>query len=151
MNSLCNHILSAAIMYENTDFSVLHKSAQHDRGFSSLVCQMATSHGISHFRDHCQTCMPACTSRSCVALVLTFDTLQVASEAHASTDLAGDLSQDPDKASPSSTPAPTAHVVDPSTCCLSEPNPIQAVIKVSTSNMGCKCIHGLPLHHRPPV
>ena len=95
--------------------------------------------------------MPAGVLTSCVVLVLTFDALQVASEAHASMDLAGGLSQDPDRAFPSSALAPTAPMADPSISCLEPVLPAQAVIRVSTSDMGCSCIHGLPLHHISPV
>ena len=44
---------------------------------------------------------------------------------------------DADMASPRADPSP----------CLEPVLPAQAVIRVSASYMGCKCIHGLPLHH----
>ncbi len=95
--------------------------------------------------------MPAGTLRFCFALVLTFDALQVATEALALTDLAEGLSQESDRASPSSAMAPTEPLTDPNTCCP-EPNlPAQAVIRVSANYMGCKCIQCLPLHHTLPA
>ena len=71
---------------------------------------------------------------------MTSDALQVATEAHASTDLAGALTQHPGRASPSSALAPAAPLTDPS--CLKSKLPAQAVLRVSAKCMGCKCIHG---------
>ncbi|KAL0052968.1 hypothetical protein WJX82_010522 [Trebouxia sp. C0006] len=53
---------------------------------------------------------------------------QVATEAHASTDLAGALTQHPGRASPSSALAPAAPLTDPS--CLKSKLPAQAVLRV---------------------
>ncbi|DBA82832.1 TPA: hypothetical protein ACH3X1_007055 [Trebouxia sp. C0004] len=54
---------------------------------------------------------------------------QVAGQAYASIDLAGGLSEVPEKASPSSLLAPTASRADPSTCCLVPVLPAQAAIR----------------------
>ncbi len=67
------------------------------------------------------------------ALVVTSDALQVANEAHASMDLAGALSEDPDRASPSSALDPTAPLTDPNTPSPEPILPAQAVVRVSAT------------------
>ena len=131
----CSHSLFATTLYQKGNYSVSNKSAQHDKGcafsrFSSLVCQMPISHGI---RSPCQICMPAGTFRSCVALVVTSDAVQVATEAHASMGLAGALTQDPATASPTSALAPAAALADPNISCPEPIMPAQAIIRVSAT------------------
>jgi len=104
---------------------------QKMQAFMILACQQSCG-------NCCQVCMPAGTSRCCLALVLTSDALQVVTEAHASTDLAGGPTQDPDRASPSSALAPTAPLRHPKTSCPEPSLPAQAVIRVSANYMGCK-------------
>ena len=99
----------------------------------------------------CQMCMPAGTFKIWFALVLIFDALQVATDAHASIDLVRALSQDPDRASPSSALAPSAPMAHPTPSCLEPSLPAQAVIRVNANYVGCKRVHGLPLHPTSPA